>query len=191
MNCQNCRTMTEEGCSLCETCEMRFAGTLLRLARDVTPLYDSLDATLHPGGHSPTRIQTATPPTPIRLDVLDLIDMLDATARELWRCLDGIDALDWRKDKRNEDLKATLIACAGHPRLATFADAGFYMHVVDGIARKVDAALDPPGITVKRHTLTVWKSRGKLDVTPQGISYSSVYRLVISGGLDKELTVTA
>ena len=54
------------------------------------------------------------------------------------------DALDWRKDKRNEDLKATLIACAGHPRLATFADAGFYMHVVDGIARKVDAALDPP-----------------------------------------------
>lgn len=258
MNCQNCKTMTEEGYSVCATCELRFAGTLLRLARDVTPLHDSLDATLHPGGHSPVRIQTATPPTPIRLDVLDLIDMLDATARELWRCLDGIDALDWRKDKRNEDLKATLIACAGHPRLATFADAGFYMHVVDGIARKVDAALDPPeqrreigtcelcetmltagaadqwvtcpvcgreqrvqtvklrrlktlcwddsrrgsaaeiakaftdaGITVKRHTLTVWKSRGKLDVTPQGISYSSVYRLVISGGLDKELTVTA
>ncbi len=113
MNCQNCKTITEGGYSLCETCELRFAGTLLRLARDVTPLHDSLDATLHPGGHSPTRIQTATPPTPIRLDVLDLIDMLDATARELWRCLDGIDALDWRKDKRNEDLKATLIACAG------------------------------------------------------------------------------
>ena len=104
MNCQNCKTITEGGYSLCETCELRFAGTLLRLARDVTPLHDSLDATLHPGGHSPTRIQTATPPTPIRLDVLDLIDMLDATARELWRCLDGIDALDWRKDKRNEDL---------------------------------------------------------------------------------------
>lgn len=136
--------MTEEGCSLCAACELRFAGTLLRLARDVTPLHDSLDATLHPGGHSPVRIQTVTPPTPIRLDVLDLIDMLDATARELWRRLDGIDALDWRKDKRNEDLKATLIACAGHPRLATFADAGFYMHVVDGIARKVDIALDPP-----------------------------------------------
>ena len=90
------------------------------------------------------RIQTATPPTPIRLDVLDLIDMLDATARELWRCLDGIDALDWRKDRRNEDLTATLIACAGHARLATFADAGFYMHIINDIARKVDTALDPP-----------------------------------------------
>ena len=144
MNCQNCRTMTEEGCSLCETCEMRFACTLLRLARDVTPLHDSLDATLHPGGHSPVRIQTATPPTPIRLDVLDLIDMLDATARELWRRLDGIDALDWRKDKRNEDLKATLIACAGHPKLATFPDAGLYMHVINNLARKVDTVLDPP-----------------------------------------------
>ena len=54
MNCQNCKTITEGGYSLCETCELRFAGTLLRLARDVTPLHDSLDATLHPGGHSPT-----------------------------------------------------------------------------------------------------------------------------------------
>lgn len=136
--------MTEEGYSVCATCELRFAGTLLRLARDVTPLHDSLDATLHPGGHSPVRIQTATPPTPIRLDVLDLIDMLDASVRELWRRLDGIDALDWRKDRRDEDLTATLIACAGHARLATFADAGFYMHIINDIARKVDTALDPP-----------------------------------------------
>ena len=55
-----------------------------------------------------------------------------------------IDALDWRKDRRNEDLTATLIACAGHARLATFADAGFYMHIINDIARKVDTALDPP-----------------------------------------------
>lgn len=144
MNCQNCKMMTEDGCSLCVTCELRFAGTLLRLARDVMPLHDSLDATLHPGGHSPVRIQTATPPTPIRLDVLDLIDMLDATARELWHRLDGIDALDWRKDKRNEDLMATLIACAGHPKLTTVADAGLYMHVINDLARKVDTVLDPP-----------------------------------------------
>ena len=33
MNCQNCKTMTEEGYSVCATCELRFAGTLLRLAR--------------------------------------------------------------------------------------------------------------------------------------------------------------
>lgn len=144
MNCQNCKTTTEGGYPLCETCELRFAGTLLRLARDVTPLHDSLDATLHPGGHSPVRIRTATPPTPIRLDVLDLLDLLDATARELWRCLDGIDALDWRRDPRMEDLKATLIACAGHPRLPAFADAGLYMRIVDDLARKVDLALDPP-----------------------------------------------
>ena len=67
MNCQNCNTIIENGYALCTACELRFAGTLLRLARDVTPLHDSLDATLHPGGHSPVRIQTATPPTPIRL----------------------------------------------------------------------------------------------------------------------------
>ena len=144
MDCQNCAANIDDGWTLCVPCELRFAGMLLRLARDVTPLHDSLDATLHPGGHATVRIQTATPPTPIRLDVLDLIDMLDATAREFWRCLDVIDALDWRRDPRTEDLKATLIKCAGHPKLATFGDAGLYMHVIDGIARKVDAALDPP-----------------------------------------------
>lgn len=258
MNCQSCNTIIENGYALCTACELRFADTLLRLARDVTPLHDSLDATLHPGEHSPVRIQTATPPTPIRLDVLDLIDMLEATARELWRCLDGIDALDWRKDKRNEDLKATLIACAGHPKLATFADAGLYMHIINNLARKVDTALDPPeqrreigtcelcntmltagqndqwvicplcgreqraqtvklrrlktlcwddsrrgsaaeiakaftdaGITVRRNTLNVWVSRGKLRNSPQGLAYCDVYRLVIGGELDKELTVTA
>ena len=58
MNCQNCQNITEEGTTLCMACEMRFAGTLLGLARDITPLHDSLDATLHPGGHSPVRIQT-------------------------------------------------------------------------------------------------------------------------------------
>ena len=144
MDCQNCGAPVDEGWTLCVACELRFAGMLLRLARDVTPLHDSLDATLHPGGHAPVRIQTATPPTPIRLDVLDLIDMLDATARELWRCLDGIDALDWHKDPRMEDLEATLIACAGHPKLATFHDAGLYMHIINTLARKVDLALDPP-----------------------------------------------
>ena len=144
MDCQNCGAPVDEGWTLCVACELRFAGMLLRLARDVTPLHDSLDATLHPGGHAPVRIQTAMPPTPIRLDVLDLIDMLDATARELWRCLDGIDALDWHKDPRMEDLEATLIACAGHPKLATFHDAGLYMHIINNLARKVDLALDPP-----------------------------------------------
>lgn len=61
MNCQNCKTITEGGYSLCETCELRFAGTLLRLARDVTPLHDSLDATLHPGGIRPC---ASRPPLP-------------------------------------------------------------------------------------------------------------------------------
>lgn len=144
MDCQNCAANIDDGWTLCVPCELRFAGMLLRLARDVTPLHDSLDATLHPGGHAPVRIQTATPPTPIRLDVLDLIDMLDATAREFWRCLDVIDALDWRRDPRTEDLKATLIKCAGHPKLATFHDAGLYMHIINNLARKVDLALDPP-----------------------------------------------
>ena len=215
MNCQNCNTIIENGYALCTACELRFAGTLLRLARDVTPLHDSLDATLHPGGHSPTRIQTATPPTPIRLDVLDLIDMLDATARELWRCLDGIarkvdaalDPPEQRREIGTCELCETMLTAGAADQWVTCPVCGREQRAQTvklrrlktlcwddsrrGSAAEIAKVFTDAGITVKRHTLTVWKSRGKLDVTPQGISYSSVYRLVISGGLDKELTVTA
>ena len=34
VNCQNCNTIIENGYALCTACELRFAGTLLRLARD-------------------------------------------------------------------------------------------------------------------------------------------------------------
>lgn len=143
MECQHCHIDTENH-TLCTTCEMTFFHTLIQLASDITPLHDSLGATLHPGGHSPVRIQTATPPTPIRLDVLDLIDILDSTAFELRRRLDGIGAHPDASDPRSEDLRMTLVMCAGHPRLATFEDAGMYMGILLSLAARIDQVLDPP-----------------------------------------------
>lgn len=144
MECQHCHNDTTENHTLCTACEMTFFHTLIRLANDIMPLHDSLDATLHPGGHSPVRIQTTTPPTPIRLDVLDLIDILDSTAYELRRRLDGIDAHLDAPDPQCEDLRMTLITCAGHPRLAMFPDAGMYLDVLADLAVRIDHVLDPP-----------------------------------------------
>ncbi|NEG90591.1 hypothetical protein [Bifidobacterium aerophilum] len=144
MECQHCRQPIEDQYTLCAGCELAFCRTLIRLAADLTPLHDSLDATLHPGGHAPTRIQTATPPTPIRLDVLDLIDLLDATARELLHCLDGVDAHLDGTDPRDEDLQAVLWRAAGHPRLAMLPLSGMYYEAITAIARKTDLVLDPP-----------------------------------------------
>ena len=50
-----------------------------------------------------------------------------------------------------------------------------------GSAAEIAKAFTDAGITLKRNTVNVWRKRGKLDVTPDGIAYSSVYRLVISG----------
>ena len=92
VDCQHCHQPITDDQSLCVTCELAFCRLLIQLANDLTPLRDSLDATLHSGGHAPTRIQTATPPTPIRLDVIDLFDLLDANARELLRVAAGLEA---------------------------------------------------------------------------------------------------
>lgn len=250
--CQACHQPTTPGTTLCAACEQRMFRLLVQLASDLTPLRDSLDATLHPGGHAPSRIQTATPPTPLRLDVLDLLDIIDATAYELLRRLSGTDAHPNGRAKPPQDLKATLWLCAGHPRLAMLPDGGFYLDTVSRLARKADLLLDPPehrreigtcelcgtmltagtadqwtvcpvcgyeqrvqtvkllrlkrlcwdddkrgsaadiaraftdaGITLRRNTISQWAKRGLVDMTPQGITYSSVYRRVIAGGLDK------
>lgn len=60
-----------------------------------------------------------------------------------------------------------------------------------GSAAEIAKAFTDAGITVRRNTLNVWVSRGKLRNSPQGLAYCDVYRLVIGGELDKELTVTA
>lgn len=144
MECQHCHQTTNETTTLCEACEHRFFTRLIQLAADLEPLHDSLDATLHPGGHQPSRIQPATPPTPLRLDVLDLLDLIDTTAYELAHRLDGVDADLDATDARPEDLRMTLVQCAGHPRLALFPDAGMYLRAVDRLAAQADRLLDPP-----------------------------------------------
>ncbi|KFI51712.1 hypothetical protein [Bifidobacterium biavatii] len=144
MSCQYCRQSCENDYTLCMHCELRFFHVLYQLAADVQPLHDSLDATLHPGGHAPTRIQTATPPTPLRLDVLDLIDLLDSTAYELLRRLGGTDAHPGTRMRPYEDLASTLRRCASSPQLALLPDAGMYLYQFTRLARQTDVTLDPP-----------------------------------------------
>ncbi|MCI1211019.1 hypothetical protein [Bifidobacterium tibiigranuli] len=142
--CQRCGAAFDDvGYMLCPECELGFGLLLLRLGADVIPLHDSLDATLHPGGHSPTRIILATPQTPIRLDVLDLIDILDSTAHELLRRLDGVDALDSTMP-RLMGLHDVLWRCAAHERLGRLPDAGMYLDTLTRLAVKIDHVLDPP-----------------------------------------------
>lgn len=142
--CQRCGSVLDGAChALCPECELRFGLLLLRLGMGVVPLHDSLDATLHPGGHSPTRIILAVPQTPIRLDVLDLIDVLDSTAGELVRRLDGVDALD-ATASRPMGLRDALWHCAAHERLAKLSDSGMYLDTLTRLAVKIDHVLDPP-----------------------------------------------
>ncbi|MFQ9133791.1 MAG: hypothetical protein ACLR5M_08645 [Bifidobacterium longum] len=109
-------------------------------------MHDSLDATLHPGGHAPVQDpdgHSADSYTGLTCSTCWI--MLDATARELWRCFDVIDALDWHKDPRMEDLEATLIDMCG-PSQARHVRGCRLLHgdIINGIARKIDLTLDPP-----------------------------------------------
>ena len=134
---------TSGGCALCVSCEVRLACWLLELACALDPLRVLLDASVRPGGGDAGCARMAEPAAPVRLGVLDLLDVLDATAYELRRRLDGTDACDGRCERRPEDLWGTLVACAAHPRLARLADGGMYMGAVGRLVRRVRALLDP------------------------------------------------
>ena len=145
-SCDHCHAIYEDDdYSLCPACELRFALLPLRLAAWLDPLRASLDATVHPGGHRPTRVIPPTAPTPIRLNVLDLLDQIDARARALWRRLEGVDALDWRRDSRPpRDLGMLLADIATHPRLAKIDEADMWMRTFEQLCTQVLAVIDVP-----------------------------------------------
>ncbi|MDF7641738.1 hypothetical protein PT279_09095 [Bifidobacterium sp. ESL0784] len=135
--CQHCHKPTDSTYTLCDECELRFALTLYQIASDLTQIHDSLDATLHPGGHQPGRVILAVPPTPIRLEVLDLLDLIDSTTGELYHILEGTET-------PAEPLFDMLCDCAAAERLNTFPDAEMYFTQYERLARKADNILDPP-----------------------------------------------
>ena len=142
--CTQCRKPVTDEHTLCEPCELRFALTLLRLAASITPLHDMLDATVHYGVHESEHTQTATPPTPIRLAVLDTIDDITSHAYELRRVLLGMP--DPEHEATYEDVIGTLTVDAGAPNLSTHPCAGMYMRTALRLMQTTDLLLDPPDL---------------------------------------------
>lgn len=142
--CTNCHKPIDDQHTLCPSCEVRFALTLLRLAASLEPLHDMLDSTIHYGGHEPTRTLTSTPPTPIRLAVLDLIDDITTYSYELRRLLLGMP--DQEHEATYEDAIGTLIADAGAPTISTNTCAGMYMRDAIRLMQTADRLLDPPNM---------------------------------------------
>lgn len=141
--CQVCDRPVEAGYSLCPACELDFALLLLQFVPWTHALEASLDATLHPGGHQPVRIITPTAPTPLRLDVLDHLDLLASIAQGLWRRLTGVDILDWKRDLC-PDIIGCLTDAAMHPRLAQLPDIGMYVAQFQRLKPLTLAIIDPP-----------------------------------------------
>lgn len=141
--CQTCSMPVEDGNMLCPVCELEFALLLLQYVPWVHALESALDATLHPGGRQPTRIITAVAPTPIRLDVLDHIDLLSTIAQGLWRRLQGVNAFKWQRDLC-PDIIGCLTDAAMHPNLASIPDIGMYVHQFRILRAKTLEIIDPP-----------------------------------------------
>ena len=141
--CQICDTPIDDGYTLCPACELDFALLLLQYVPWTHALEASLDATLHPGGHQPTRIITPVAPTPLRLDVLDHLDLLASIAQGLWRRLTGVHILDWKRDLC-PDVIGCLTDAAMHPWLAQLPDVGMYVSQFQRLKPKTLAIIDPP-----------------------------------------------
>lgn len=141
--CQICDTPLDDGYTLCPACELDFALLLDQYVPWTHALEASLDATLHPGGHQPTRIITPTAPTPLRLDVLDHLDLLASIAQGLWRRLTGVNILKWQRDLC-PDIIGCLTDAAMHPRLAQLPDVGMYVSQFQRLKPKTLAIIDPP-----------------------------------------------
>lgn len=139
--CAYCATTIDDDHGLCPQCELRFAITLSRLSVSIKPLRDMLDATVHYGGHEQSRIQTATPPTPIRLEVLDLLEDIDIYTYELAHL-----TLGERVEDEHVPVHLLLQTLVGVQSLAVYETAGRYMREACRLMSRVDLLLDPPDL---------------------------------------------
>lgn len=123
--CTNChKTPTNPPYTLCPNCEISLALAVLHLYTMLDTLNQLMDASVklaNHGEHAPS----AEPPTPIRLNILDLLDLLDATAWVWYRLINPPQATTDanRSDIDVRDVGQRLLAIAASPRLAMIASA--------------------------------------------------------------------
>lgn len=141
--CQGCKRQTEDDYTLCEQCETEFALILLSYVPWTHILHEFLDATCHYGGHAPTRTNLASAPTPLRLEILDHLDLVQTTAQGLWRQLEGVNPLKFQRDLC-PDLIGNVTDIAASPKLARIPDAGMYLYEFRRLKSKTLAIIDRP-----------------------------------------------
>lgn len=141
--CVSCQAGIDDQHTLCPECELRFAIRLLWFIPWLAACREFLDSTAHYGGHAPERVNLPTAPTPIRLEVLDHLDLVSASIQGLWRRLQGVDPLDWQRDMC-PDVEGCLLDAAAHPRLGMLPDIGMWLDEFRQLEAKTLNIIDVP-----------------------------------------------
>lgn len=146
--CAACADPCKAGAVICDGCVRRWRGDLWTLAMDVPLLQVCVDASVKPAG---TMRQEGKPsrdvaPTPVRLGVLDLLDLTGAYAAELAaRCAHTAAPTDEEEDDEPPtDTVGALIHAMRSNRLPLMADAPMYMDRARRLADTAENIVNPP-----------------------------------------------
>lgn len=142
--CTNCHTIiTTPPYTICPNCETKLALAVLHLYTMLDTLNQLVDASVklsNHGEHAPS----AEPPTPVRLNILDLLDLLDASSWVWYKLLNPPKATitTTSSDSAVRDLGQRLLAIAESPRLAMIASADMVIDEALRLERRVSGVCE-------------------------------------------------
>ena len=122
--CTTCTNTVEEPYTLCEHCEIQHTINLLHVYTMLDPLRLLVDASVHVGDDTHHHGSDVAP-TPVRLPVLDLLDLVDAIISGYYARLNP--PTGSRPRQQPLDIESMILAITSDDRLNQLPDIGMYV----------------------------------------------------------------
>lgn len=135
--CATCTNIVDEPYTLCEHCEISHTISMLHVYTMLDPLRLLVDASVHVGGDTHHHGSDIAP-TPVRLPVLDLLDLVDAIINGYYARLHPPTSCC---ERRPADLATTILAITSDDRITQLPDIGMYVYEITMLEQRMSTML--------------------------------------------------
>lgn len=135
--CATCTNTVEEPYKLCERCEINHTVSMLHVYTMLDPLRYLIDASNHVGD-KPHHHGIDIAPTPVRLPVLDMLDLVDAIISGYYARLHPPTS---SRERRQPDLETTILDITSDDRLTQLPDIGMYVYEITMLEQRMSTML--------------------------------------------------
>ena len=139
--CATCKNTIDAPFTLCEQCEINLAYSLLHVYTMIDNLHLLVDAAIHIGERTHSHGSSASAPTPIRLQVVDMLDYCDNMVRALHARLNPPTATGETTHTTAQPVGTLLLDIVADSKLNQLPDVGLHAHIISQLEERMSSML--------------------------------------------------